>query len=556
MDSKAHQVQLCELLEKAHDAQLLIGGNRHDRSAYAAGLDMLYLHDALDGKAGRQGKFQLDMLTRRYGRGGFDENTPGGEVMEHARVSRLPDPEGPLAFDRSSIFLAVGLHAALTLIHVTHVGPQDPNLYLFPGPRSTFRGMFRYKEKPRCQPDMKRIAIDQLRVGMYVVGCDRPWLQTPFLIHTFLVKTPEQIQKLIHAAVRYVDIDPEKGADCTASLAPPQVQAPVTPASAPSHLMGANGMARAAEFAEARRVRQKLLESVRTFLRSVQMAGAVDAPDIKQVTEQMVARTIELDHALLALIRTRDFDPHLYDHVVAVSIIAVALGRAMGLDDRWLHYLAEGALLHDIGLVDMPDRLLRPGGPLTDDEQRAFDAHVQIGVDLLRKCVGVPREVVRMVEEHHAAHVAQGSDDQLLASCCRLLKVVDAYDQLLSGQGGRDPLSPRDALRRLYVEAQQDRFDLKIVSQLIALIGIYPLYSLVELSTGQRGIVVQIYPADLLRPIIVLTHEPNLALIVPPRLVDLSNQSDEAPPIRIVGLLDAEKADVRVEEFLLSFAAA
>jgi len=414
---------------------------------------------------------------------------------------------------------------------------------------------------------LKRVPIDQLTVGMYVAGCDRSWLQTPFLVHSFLIKSQEQIDKLARAEIRHVDIDTEKGADCPSpshdAVETPQASIHKTESTLPDYgqrqtatsgtraARTLNGSSRAAEFAEARRERQRMLESVRNVLRSVYMSGCVQAAEIKQVSEKMIARTLELDHALVALIRTREFDPQLYDHAVAVGILCIALGRTMGYDDRWLQHLAEGALLHDIGLLYMPDRLLKPGRPLTEPEQREFDAHVQIGVDLLNKSVGIPKEVVRLVREHHSASMTEADADQSpSAQCCRVLKVVDAYDQLLSGQGGTEPLSHREALQQLYVLAQQGRFDLKIVSQLITLVGIYPIYSLVELSTGHRGIVINVNASDLLRPLLYLTHGADHAPFDEPILLDLAIQSDENTPVQIVGMLDAEKEGVRVEDVL------
>ena len=412
---------------------------------------------------------------------------------------------------------------------------------------------------------LKRIPIDQLTVGMYVTGCDRSWLQTPFLVHSFLVKTQDQIDKFKRAEIRHVDIDTLKGVACsepsttvpesskqrcdTAAAAVAERCEAIQPPPPPAR--GFDGFSRAAEFAEARRERQRMLESMRNVLRSVQMSGCVQAAEVKQVSEKMIARTLDLDHALIALIRTREFDPQLYDHAVAVGTISTALGRILGYDDQWLQHLAEGALLHDIGLVGMPERLLKPGRPLSESEEREFDAHVQIGVDLLKKSVGIPREVVQLVREHHAASTTENPDDQSRpAQCCRVLKIVDVYDQLLSGQGGREPLPPREALQHLYKQAQQGRFDLKIVAHLITLVGIYPLYCLVELSSGHRGIVVKLNPTDLLKPVVLLIQGPDGARYGDPVLADLAAPTDNKAAMSIVRMLDAEKEGVRVEDLL------
>ncbi len=405
----------------------------------------------------------------------------------------------------------------------------------------------------------KRITIDQLQIGMYVVGCDKSWLQTPFLAPTFLIKTPGQIDKLRQAQVQYLEIDLDRGRDVgSPSEAAPVVAAVVSPAvitehtTSPPALAGRNGgMSLAAEFSEARRLRQTMLRSVHSVLESIRTAGDVPIQEVKQISERMLARTLEQDLALIALIQTREFDPQLYDHAVAVSTLSVALGRSLGYTDQWLRFLSEAALLHDVGLLHLPKRLLKPLQPLGDREQREFEAHVSIGGEILKSQVGINEEVRRLVDGHHLPPSISGKPaEQQMAQACRVLNTVDSYDELLSGQGGRRPLETREVLQRLFIQAQQGRFSVQIVSQLISLVGIFPVYSVVLLNTGHRGIVLRLDSSDILHPTILLTHSADRSPLKEPKTVNLSERATSDEPMEILSVLNADEEGIAVEQFL------
>ena len=404
----------------------------------------------------------------------------------------------------------------------------------------------------------KRITIDQLQIGMYVVGCDKSWLQTPFLAPTFLIKTPGQIDKLRQAQVQYLEIDLDRGRDVgSPSEASPVVATSVPPpvmtehTASPPALAGRNGMSLAAEFSEARRLRQTMLRSVHSVLESIRTAGDVPIQEVKQISERMLARTLEQDLALIALIQTREFDPQLYDHAVAVSTLSVALGRSLGYTDQWLRFLSEAALLHDVGLLHLPKRLLKPLQPLGDREQREFEAHVSIGGEILKSQVGINEEVRRLVDGHHVPPSISGKPaEQQMAQACRVLNTVDSYDELLSGQGGRRPLETREVLQRLFIQAQQGRFSVQIVSQLISLVGIFPVYSVVLLNTGHRGIVLRLDSSYILHPTILLTHSADRSPLKEPKTVNLSERATSDEPMEILSVLNADEEGIAVEQFL------
>ncbi|RMH08289.1 MAG: HD-GYP domain-containing protein [Nitrospirae bacterium] len=413
---------------------------------------------------------------------------------------------------------------------------------------------------------IRRIPVEQVTLGMYIVGFDQSWLNTPFLTHRFLLNRPTQLARLRRSGVRYVDIDTDRGVDVDSEQPIDGVASPTSHAPSPLNadtLLNlqlaklpptAHGTSLSRELVEAKQMRQQMLEDVRNMLWEIRTSGIVPSNQVKQISETVIAHTLNHAETVAALIRTREFSPDLYDHSLSVCTLAVLVGRLMGYDERRLLYLAMGALLHDIGLLGLPSHLLKPLRSLSPMEQSLYDRHPFLGRNMVEASPAIPDEVAWLISTHHIApaqHLAQPepvSEEAMAHS--RLIRVVDEYDQLLTGQGYHPPLPVREALSELYQQGQRGELDLSMVSHLISQIGIYPLYSLVELSTGERGIVTSITPGQLLYPIVLIIQGPDHRFYAEPLPVNFATRTSAESPLEIVNVLDAEQEGIHVEEVL------
>jgi putative nucleotidyltransferase with HDIG domain len=418
----------------------------------------------------------------------------------------------------------------------------------------------------------KRIAVTKLKVGMYVCGFDQSWLQTPFFTHRFLLQDQAQIDKLVQSGIQEVSIDPSKGLDiegdeeapaCAtptpASSAterdkvppvaqeepPPVPSAP--PASKPPWMMGR-------ELGTARQARQEMLQRVDVVFQSVSTSSTIQSEQVKDVIQDIMARTIDNEAAFLALVRTREFDPALRDHLLSVSTLALIVGKSLGYEAEKLEHLATGALLHDVGLLRLPHYMYRLPHVLKKGERSLYESHPHLGTTLLQRNGGFPQQVIQIVADHHETLASperkQAANGRELSEASRLVMVLDKYDEMITGQHDPAPLSPHQALSRLYQDAQANRLDMELVSHLIRLLGVYPLYSLVELNTGERGIVTAVAPGKLHQPGLALFQDPTGQPYNPPILVDLSSGSSGGPIRSIVASLDAEQEGFRLEHVL------
>ena len=419
----------------------------------------------------------------------------------------------------------------------------------------------------------KRISIHSLKIGMYLCGIDRTWMDTPFLTHRFLIKSQNQIDKLVQCGVKEVDIDPSRGLDLEESEDGRSSPEPTsgtdtalhevpstaldfqTPEERIAHLPPTlQGKPLTNELSAMKEVRQHMLESVRGLLGDVRTSGVVEGQQVKEVTQHIISQTLDHEDACVALIRTREFSTDLYDHSLSVGTLAVLLGRLVGFDESQLRILASAALLHDIGLLKLPKELTRTKGRLSESELQQYQSHPALGVEVLRESPGVPLEVLQVVAEHHVTLDHSGFPTTIspneIALSSRLIRIVDEYDELLTGQHRRFPLSIKDALRELYQQGQRQLLDARLVTQFINQVGIYPIYSLVELSTGERGIVTANSPDNLLQPTILLFQDANRKPFLEPVPINFSVIKPESTLPEIVRVLDPEQEGVRVEKVL------
>jgi len=419
----------------------------------------------------------------------------------------------------------------------------------------------------------KTITINALMIGMYVCGIDRPWMETPFLRHRFSITTQTQIDKLKQCGVKHLTIDLSRGID--AVLAPEQKEGtdnveqenptediPSTPhtndhraqeriANLPTTL---KGKSLSNELSSTRDIRSQILESVRDLLTSITTSGTIHAHQIKEVTHSIISQTLEHEEACMALIRTREFSADLHEHSLSVGTLAVLLGRLIGYDDAQLGTLGTAALLHDIGLLRIPSSLLVASNRQSKEEQDLYNSHTQLGMEMLQESSGISDQVRHIIETHHVRldgtgypiHIAPES----IPTTSRLLRVVDEYDELLTGQLGQPSMSGKHALRELYQRGQQNQLDQQLVSQFISQVGIYPIYSLVELNTGERGIVTGHSRENLLHPTILLIQDASHHPYLEPVPINFSTMHDSQSIPNIVKVLDPEHEGVRVEKVL------
>jgi len=405
---------------------------------------------------------------------------------------------------------------------------------------------------------------------MYLCGIDCSWLDTPFLMHRFLIKSSADIDKLQNCGIQEITIDTSRGLDVASESEPLQIEEDdFTPAPDPLTTVSSmppeverlhnlpstvQGKSLSGELNSMKHARQYMLESVKDILQTLAKNGGMAIEEVHHVTQAIMAETLGHEEACIAMIRTRDFSPVLYDHALTVSTLAVLLGRALELEETQLQHLAVAGLLHDTGLLKIPQTLHRPLNQLSDSELGVYHTHPRRGVEMLARQSTLADEVETLIREHHIALDGSGYpfniDPAKVKRLSRILRIVDEYDELLSGHHTGNPMSIRGTLQTLYQQGRKGLLEGELVATFINLIGIYPTYALVELSTGERGIVTANSRDNLLQPMILLIQGANHQSLPEPIPLNFSVLSPETTKPQIVGVLSPEEAGITVESVL------
>ena len=398
-----------------------------------------------------------------------------------------------------------------------------------------------------------------LKKGMYVSELDRPWLGTPFLFQGFRITNNEEVDQIQSlCAFVFVDIDKSK--------------VPVTPAmskAAPPGLKPEKqSYARVIreplpytenfedEFSRARDSYQLATEEVSTLFEDARMGHSLDVNGARTTVTGMVDSILRHPDALVLLASLGNRDSGLVTHALSVCTLSLAFGRYLGLENEALIDLGLGALLHDIGKIKLPDQVLDNVVNASEEERALLEGHTMIGAMMLKNLEGLPDNVVAIVHDHHER--ADGSGYPRKMTCSeigiqtKIVAIVDTYDSITRGVHGYQSIRVDEALKSIYAW-RHELFDELLVEKFIQCVGIYPLGSVVELRTGQIGIVVSSSPDARLFPRIMLVLDAHRKPVEPPEMINLNlfREKLDTDDFEVKRLVDGERYDIDVRQYIL-----
>ncbi len=173
---------------------------------------------------------------------------------------------------------------------------------------------------------------------------------------------------------------------------------------------------------------------------------------------------------LLPLAQLKRFDEYTYVHTLNVSVLAAALGEAVGLKSGALQDLTAAALLHDIGKREVPVELLNKQGKLENEELDVVRLHPVNGARLLFEIDEVPDLAPIVAYEHHLHLDGSGYPNRRrawnLSLASKVVQVADVFDALRTHRPYRAALSHEQAIEIL-AEGAGDRYDADLIQVFI-----------------------------------------------------------------------------------------
>lgn len=374
----------------------------------------------------------------------------------------------------------------------------------------------------------QKVDVNELHIGMYVSRLDRPWVDTPFLFQGFYINSIKDIESLKKSCMYiYVDTDKQPHVDDVLKV-PAANDDEKDDEFSHKQIIYEDVCTVDKEIAMAKESRKQISGLLNNLIDDIGAGRKVSLAGSKKTVQSMVESIIRNPDACIWLSRLKDIDHYTYNHALDVSILAVALGRHLGFTRQELLDLAIGGLLIDIGKIKLPANLLNKPGRLTDDEFVEVKKHVEYGVDILKQIDGISDKTIEMVMYHHERHNGKGYPKKLKGAripvFARIAAIVDCYDAITSNTTYHRAISSHEAVTQIYEWRDVD-FQAQLVEQFIQCMGIYPTGSIVELSTGEIGVVMSQNRVRRLRPRIMLILDSLKVALESFPVVDLATET-------------------------------
>lgn len=375
---------------------------------------------------------------------------------------------------------------------------------------------------------LKKIAVADIKQGMYLHELCGSWMDHPFWKAGFLLNDPADLHSLKNSAVTEVWIDTSKGLDLPVSVVSEdaeQVQVRAEAVLQAAIEPPLKKVTMSDEIKRALLICERSKHAVISMFTEVRMGNAVDIGGVDELVSDITESVLRHPSALLSLVRLKKADEYTYMHSVAVCALMVALARQLDLDDDLVQQAGVAGLMHDVGKMMVDDSILNKPGRLTDEEFSKVRLHPVYGAKLLLESdPDINAQVYDVCLHHHEKYDGSGYPKKLkgeqISLFARMAAICDVYDAITSDRPYKKGWGPAESLQRM---AQwQGHFDPLIFQAFVRVMGIYPVGSLVRLSSGRLAVVTEKNEGSLLKPKVKVFFSSKSKMPIEQEVVDLA----------------------------------
>ena len=402
---------------------------------------------------------------------------------------------------------------------------------------------------------LKRTPITELVLGMYVAKLDRPWLETSFEVQGFYLRDKETIDRL-DAECDHVLVDPRRfkrvnaapnlrivasnQSPLTVHDSEPKKPLPKLRQIAPrAQELYEDQVDTAQEAGAAQTSIDDAIAIMQPIVEKVITTGKLEIDQIEAAVNPLVSSVLRNKDAVAALLRIRTLDDYTYSHSISNAVWAAVLGRYLGFTPKQINKLALGCALLDVGKVTISKEILVKPGELTAEEWEIMYGHVGAGLEILERSSVDDREVIAMVAMHHerinGSGYPKGLYGKAISAYGQIAGIIDTYDAMITERPYAAAKSSYNAVHALHEHAGE-LFQEDLVEHLTQAIGVFPTGTLVELNTGEVGVVTAQNLERRLRPKVNLILNEEKKPRIQPIITDLHEMDtdiDKAPKVWI-----------------------
>jgi HD-GYP domain-containing protein (c-di-GMP phosphodiesterase class II) len=392
---------------------------------------------------------------------------------------------------------------------------------------------------------LQKVAVTDLVLGMYVAELDRPWLDSPFAVQGFYIRSDSNIAKLAEHC-KFVFVDPRRYdtqiVDINLKVVP---NIKVDSEELPDNVVRLNSIRPGQpkiyndtvdvrdEMIPAQTSLEDAVEVMTSVVEKLRKSGGIEFAEIEIAIKPLIDSVMRNKSAIAALLRIRTIGEYSYAHALACAVWAALLARELGFSRADIERLAIGCSMLDLGKVQIAEDVLEKPEPLTREQWDIMRGHVDAGLDLAREA-GVDDPVIfEMLRTHHERHDGSGYPEGLEGDAIpvfgRIAGIIDSYDAMISDRPYSNAVSSFEAIRDL--QAQAGKFyQAELVDHFIKAIGVFPVGTIVELNSGEVAVVVAQNGAWRLKPKVMLILGEDKNMRTEFVVTDLASDATQAGP--------------------------
>lgn len=311
-----------------------------------------------------------------------------------------------------------------------------------------------------------------------------------------------------------------------------------------------------AERQTAKELYKRALSEVKEAMGDARLGQAItNLEGIREVANDMMNSLLRKESALIGLTSIKNYDEYTFYHSVNVGVLSLGLGNYLSLRKDLLEGLGIGGLLHDIGKISIPERILNKPGKLNNDEWSVMRGHPVSGSRILRKTPGISNCAPVVAFEHHIKYNLSGYPSLIrrrpLSSYSLIVGIADCYDAMTTLRPYQKPRTPAEALR-IMLELIGKDFEPRLMNRFVEMIGTYPVGSFVRLDTNEFAVVYDSNPEDGERPVVKIVISAEGHRLNPAKIVNLKDKEPETGRYQrsIIQALNPASKGINIADFL------